>query len=123
MSITLCCAVPFYSNTTPQHKHRQVILEAADIVEGLLRENNTKTKSRSRRSSSSGCRRGKEMTPESQTTPPVAWRQLGGRLRQIADKFGPGTNKTEGQRLTSTDGIMSAVITFLLWRIVKKTFL
>ena len=122
MSITLCCAVPFYSNTTPQHD-RQVILEAADIVEGLLRESNTKTKSRTRRSSSKVCRRGKEMTPERQTTPPVAWRQLGGRLRQIADKFGPGLNKTEGQRLTSTDGIMSAVITFLLWRIVKKTFL
>ena len=120
MTLALCCALPFYHTQTPPHKP-QIILDAADIVESLLTDANPK--SRRRRRSSTGSRRRKatgQVTP--QTTPAQPWRQLGATLRQIADKFGAGQNKS-GQTLTSTDAIMSAVVTFLVWKIVKKTFL
>ena len=50
------------------------------------------------------------------------WRNVGTSLRQIADNFGAGLRRTGGQRVNCSDGLMSAVITFLLWKVVKKTF-
>ena len=165
MELSLYCAVPFYSHNM-EPSHQIIIRNAADIVETLLRDENSrankasKTKSglaeltyrRRRPSNTRSSRRSARRTQgelsqagntESPPPPPPPltevtslvtsspspsqeqekWRHVGSSLRQIADNFGAGLRGGGGQRVSCSDGLMSAVITFLLWKLVKKTFI
>ena len=136
-----------------QERQEIIIRNAADIVETLLRDESSRTTkikpgladltSRRRRrpsttrSSRRSARRTQgELSPAppplteetSQMTPSHSqevekWRNVGSSLRQIADNFGAGLRKTGGQPVTCSEGLLSAVITFLLWKLVKKTFI
>ena len=135
MDLTLCCAVPFHYTETNYNNHQtnqMTIREAADIVQILLRDGSCKEKPalplsncRRRRPSTGSRRRRKEQRQEVTTAncQPQGWGRLGTSLRIIADNFGSGQKKTGGERLSTTDGILSAIITFVFWKAVKKTFL
>ena len=153
MELTLYCAVPFYSNNL-ERRHELIIRNAADIVETLLRDEssssrtNKQTKpglaeltyrrrrpSTSRSSRRSARRTQPELSQREGPPPPLVtpshspsqevekWRNVGSSLRQIADNFGAGLRRTGGQPVSCSDGLMSALITFLLWKLVKKTFI
>ena len=130
MDVALTCAVPFYSAERTSQQTGQIVV--TDILESLWRDRTSKTKSAPRRRPSRACRRRKAVQEQEQeqeqelsitSSQTEDWRQLGTTLRHIADKFGGTQRETGHQRLTSTDGVMSAILTFVLWKIVKKTFL
>ena len=128
MELALTCAVPFYSAERTSQQTGQIVV--TDILESLWRDRTSKTKSAPRRRPSRACRRRKAVQEQEQeqelsitSSQTEDWRQLGTTLRHIADTFGGTQRETGHQRLTSTDGVMSAILTFVLWKIVKKTFL
>ena len=149
MELSLCCAVPFYSNNRERRHQSQIIIRnAADIVETLLRDQtrtrkikpalpdltcrrrpNTSTTtsiitkpSQAANTERPQTARTEEMSQEVGSQEVERWRNVGSSLRQIADNFGAGLRRTGGQRVSTSDGVISAIITFLLWKLVKKTF-
>ena len=158
MDLTLYCAVPFYTNNL-ERRQELIIRNAADIVETLLRDESSSSRTTKpskpkpglaeltyRRRRRPGTTRSSSRSPRAtqpelsqREGPPPAlvtpghsqspsqevekWRNVGSSLRQIADNFGAGLRRPGGQPVSCSDGLMSALITFLLWKLVKKTFI